>query len=311
MSTKIYIATILTLLVTLLIGSAGTNGVALASEQNPPVDAPISEKNKLVGQIVAVDSESMTLNTSLFGQVKIYFNDNTEILLTPAGTELTELENVTADRVNPKAIGMGDLAAGQWVIVYYVEIQGQFFAQTIILLDEVVEPDRVQFTGEITAIDLTNGTISLITSKQEVWTVQVDENVILFGEISSLSDLQVGMTITVHGQLMADGTILAKSISSGEPVPSPLFPFHGMITSVDLTAGLFTLQDMNSGEWVNIYVNEETLYFSEGEFVQSLADLQPGMEVKVRATLNPEGHYLAFQVKVLSTALIPVPDATH
>jgi len=99
------------------------------------------------------------------------------------------------------------------------------------------------------------------------------------GEISGFDNLEQGMRAVVRGELRGDGTLQAAQISAAlvEDLPQTV-RVTGEIRSVDASSFVLAAGD---GRSLSFEVVERTAFRSRDGSIQSLADLEPGMQALV------------------------------
>jgi hypothetical protein len=123
-------------------------------------------------------------------------------VMTDAGTRILDHDN--------QPIGLGDIPVGS-----FVEVEGSTQADGSVLASKIKledgedddDSDEVEFTGVISSITPP----SLVVDGRTVLTdgsTHIDGK----GDVHSLSDLSVGMTVEVEGTLQSDSSVLARRI---------------------------------------------------------------------------------------------------
>ncbi len=146
----------------------------------------------------------------------------------------------------------GNLANG-----IFVEIQGQIAGNTVLATQVDVQAPPVQATldqqGIVTALDMTQSTLTLNAedgaSYQVHWTNNVFVVPVKEGAKASLSQLMMGQQIEVHGQVQADGSLLADTLTfSGNPPSAPGkggLEVHGVVYSYNAALGIFYVNNLS------------------------------------------------------------------
>ena len=166
-----------------------------------------------------------------------------------------------------------DISTGDWVqVTGVVQADGILLAQRIRRLEAEGAP--FEFTGVVQAIEPEQWQISGIA-------------VTVNGRTEIKDDLAVGDVVKVEGQIMPDGTWLAREIKA-EDDDEAKFEFTGLVESVEpwLVAGISLVTD----EWTEI------------DTAVALGDL-----VRVEGIILPDGTWLAEEIKLLAD---PFDDET-
>jgi hypothetical protein len=136
---------------------------------------------------------------------------------------------------------------------------------------------RLRFAGDITGVDLDADTFSMRTRRGEGISFRVDGNTLYRGEVDSLNDLQEGMGAIVTARKLESG-LLAVSVVARQKLDK----YVGNVRSINEAAHTFTITS-RQGDEVTFVVTDDTRFRSRNGSVQSLADLKPGMIVRVSA----------------------------
>ena len=133
-------------------------------------------------------------------------------------------------------------------------------------------------------------TFLLTTLQGERLNFQVDENTIYMGQVSSLVDLQVGMSAVVRAQQLDDGSYLAVRLTARQK-PQVDVKTIGRVNGLE--ASSFTLRSRD-GQTHTFQVTPQTRFRGPG--LNGLRDLKLGIPVAVAAQDAGNGQYRALLV---------------
>ncbi len=251
------------------------NGVALAGEGSPQRDA-----QAVYGEIVAMGIGDFTVQNSEGEQI-VYLVDDS-----------TRFRSVTLE-----APGFDDLQEESKVAIFTRQGDGtNLIARMVILLPDEFDPDQwasIRVRGEITNVDTVASSFSVQTQDGEETTFFADEHTRFLGQVSNLSDLQMGWKVAVGGTENDDGSFLAKLVGRAELENND--SKAGTISEVNLTQGTFSLSTRQD-EDVNVTVDENTKFRSRDQQIQGLVDIEPNMVAVVIGEYQEDGSFLATQV---------------
>jgi len=253
------------------------SGVALAAE-----DAPQGRVQTVYGEIIAITDDSFTLQNQN-GDLFTYFVDETT--------------NYRSSEVDGP--GFTDLFVGGKISVFAPGNTEEYpTARLVIMLPEDFDPSEwsgARARGQVIEVNPDAGSFVVQTNSGEKQAFSVDDTTRFFGQLSSLSDLQVGWSVGVGAIENDDGSLLAKLIIGLNVQDSS---FHaGTITAVIPAAGTFTLQT-RQGEEMTIAVDENTNFNSRVGEIQGLVDLAPDMVAVVYGSSQDELVFMASRVIV-------------
>jgi hypothetical protein len=236
------------------------------------------------GEITAIDADRFTLQTGAGSLITILVDENTRYRDTQWNT-----------------LAFTDLQVGNWVTgSARYNAQGELVARVVILLPENFDPGQrlgKKARGHVIGVNLPAGTFTIHTGREENLEFSVNENTVFRGQVEGLEDVQPGMIALVAGITQPDGKLLAVAVSARVE----LVRHVGKVDQVDLPAASFTLRTLRSGE-TTFDVDAETRFLSPDGSVTSLADLTPGMVLRVRSQQIAAGKLLAREVIVVSVA---------
>ena len=240
------------------------------------------QENRGKGTVQSIDSDAKTFTIQTAdGEVNTYQVDENTVF---RGSK--EVESLSA------------LPLGRWVVVQ-ADPDDSLTAKFVLVMPENFDPNVTQAKrsgGMIQSVDVGNSAFTLQTREEEILTIKVDSNTSFLNRgdtITGLSDLQANMRAVVLTSQQEDGSYLAITVAVANPRPSR---YGGTITSVDASAGTFTLSSRN-GQAYTIKVDQNTRFRSKDNAITSLADLQPNMQALVMANQS-NGEYLAVMVLV-------------
>jgi hypothetical protein len=250
---------------------------ALKAGDRVQVKAVLLPDNSMYAQSVKLD-----LSASSNSSFKFYgFVEET-------GAESWRISSITV-QVTPATILSAGLAAGSFVEVEGRILNGQLLADKIALEDspktgETVTPGapgsgEVEFFGKIESIQ--NG-VYVIGGR----TVRTAAG----SEIKGM--LAVGMMVKVHATLQADGTYLAREIepAQGDDAGKTVTPGAPGSGEVEFFGKIESIQN---GVYV---IGGRTVRTAAGSEIKGM--LTVGMMVKVHATLQADGTYLAREIEL-------------
>lgn len=242
------------------------------AQEPSPIATPVPGRQVLVrGTITAIGEHTLTLNTERWGTLEVQVQDRTRFHVPGF---------VRAD--------MGDVRVGDHATVHgrWLEEGKSLEAQWVIIQG----PVQVRH-GIVRRIDVATRRLEVETHAGEVIAVEWTEHTRLYitGVISpTWSDLGVGYPVTVIGHFV-EGTFLAGRVVSHRPHRL----FHGTLQSVEGTTLVIQTRE---GELVRLRTNAQTRVRIVGRPKATLADLQAGDLVIVRAISQPDGTWLALTV---------------
>ncbi|MCJ7533732.1 MAG: DUF5666 domain-containing protein, partial [Anaerolineales bacterium] len=221
------------------------------------------QENRGKGTVQSIDSDAKTFTIQTAdGEVNIY-----------------QVDENTVFRSSKEVESLSALPLGRWVVVQ-ADPDDSLTAKFVLVMPENFDPNVTQAKrsgGMIQSVDVGNSAFTLQTREEEILTIKVDSNTSFLNRedtITGLSDLQVNMRAVVLTSQQEDGSSLAITVAVAKPRPSR---YGGTITSVDASAGTFTLSSRN-GQAYTIKVDQNTRFRSKDNAITSLADLQPNMQ---------------------------------
>jgi len=251
------------------------SGVVLAAEDTPQVRG-----QRIYGEIVAIADEGFTVQNQNGEQFTYLVDENTSF-------RSSEIEEP----------GIADLQVGAKVAVFAPgKVDENPTARLVILLPGEFDPSQwaeVRTRGKTMQVDLDANSFVVQTNSGEEQTLIVDETTRFFGQLSGLSDLQIGWEVAVGGVETDDGGLLARLVIAADVQNTKVHA--GTITEVIPAAGTFTLQTRQGEEWT-IAVDENTNYNSRAGEIEALDDLAPDMAAMVFGSPQEGGVFLATRV---------------
>lgn len=224
-------------------------------------------------------------------------NANTFSIQTADGVaKIYQVNESTIFRGSKEVESLSTLPLGRWGVVQ-ADPNDILTAKFILVMPENFNPNDSQAKrsgGTIQSVDAGNSSFTLQPRQGELLTIKVDRNTGFLNRgdtITSLSDLQANMRAVVLTSQQEDGSYLAITVAVAKPRPSR---YGGTITSVDASAGTFTLNDRN-GQAHTIKVDQNTRIRSKDNTITNLAGLQPNMQALVMSNQS-NGEYLAVMV---------------
>jgi hypothetical protein len=272
MLSKLRIATILTLIVTL-----GTVSVAFAQEDTP------EGTFRVAGEITQV----------VPGQ-------GTFTILTRHGTELTFATSDMTKFKSPDGSieDIHDLKKGMKALVIGKETDEDHPLALLVAagLPEDL-PERIRVLGHITSVNPDRNTFSIVTRDETAMTFAVGERTHYRGEgIDGLEDLQPEMGVLVVGVEREEGGLFALIVAAGNPDERPdRIRVAGQVTNVIPGQGTFTLKPRN-GDEITFQTNERTQFKSRDGSITELRDLKRGMIAAIIAVKQEDDLPLALLV---------------
>ncbi len=271
MSKKLLIPMIAVLVVALLAG-VWLTGDALAQGENP--QGRLRRARPALGQVTAVGENQFTVQTRN-GESRTFLID----------------ENTRIRSKDAKDLSFSDLQVGRWVGVVAPKDSGeQPIARLVVLLPEDFDPEQMQgVRGRVTEIDIAAQAFTLEKRQGEAVTLKVDENTRFTGEVTDLAGLEDGMLAGAVTREQENGDLLATLVRAGNPQDRRQNRQAGEVTSVDESAGQFTLRTLRNDKETTFAVDENTRFRSKDGKVESLKDLKTGMVALVVARPAEDG----------------------
>ncbi len=222
-----------------------------------------TEKNQAaVGQITSVDASSFTMQVRN-KEVTIFVTSDT-LFRNRDGTLAT----------------FADLEIDRWVAGTGTKNDdGNFVARRVIILPEDFEPANPNLTklgGEVDKINNGQNTFTITIRDGGSVTIAVDGRTRWMGPLTELKDLEKGMKVGVAAQEQADGTLLARAVTTRSN-ERELKRAVGKVTMIGTSS--LTIQTRD-GE-MTFPVTSDTRFESESGNVNSLNDLEVGQGVVV------------------------------
>ena len=188
------------------------SGTALAAEGDHP------ELLKARGEVIAVDPAA--------GKFRIENNDGTVLtFFVNEDTTFRGLDSLDEMQVGWKA----GVAARE-------DENGKLWAVLVIAGDR---SDILQTRGKVTDVNLSAGKFSIETPDGSVMRFFVDEKTRYGGQISSLDDLEEGMSAGVAYTEHSEGKLIAVGLIAGNA--PELIKAKGEVTAVDASLGKFEI----------------------------------------------------------------------
>ncbi|SHK21145.1 DUF5666 domain-containing protein [Rhodothermus profundi] len=227
------------------------------------VEQPDARELELVGHIEALGSDSLVV-----AGITIFVDANTRIE-DPWEQPLT----------------LADLKVGLLVKVEARQRDDGTYLALEIKIRKVFHP-VVEIEGPIEAL-----TDSTITVAGQVFRVRPGVHVLgPNGQVVSLTDLQVGQKVKVRGVVHPDGTYWAVRIRAKADQPDDAIELEGTIESLG--------PDSLVVAGVTVFVNANTQILAYDGTAITLADLQTGLIVEIKALQQPGVGLVAQQIKV-------------
>ncbi len=262
-------------------------GSALAAE-----DTPQGRGQNIYGVVIAIADDSFTLQNQ-DGKLFTYFVDDSTNFRSP------EIE----------APDFANLELGGKIAVFAPGSDEAYpAARLVILLPEDFDPSQwaeARTRGEVVSVDIEAGSFTLQANSGEEKSFWVDDSTRFFGQLSSLNDLQVGMSVGVGGVEAEDGEVLARLIVGANTQEAKLHA--GTIMVVTPAAGTFTLET-RQGDDLIIAVDENTIFNSRAGEIESLNDLTVDMVAMVYGSSQDDGVFLATRLVAGDTDDLPNYD---
>jgi hypothetical protein len=245
----------------------------------------LRRQRSVVGQVTAVSADSLSLLTARGDEVTFTVDERTRVRSRAGGD-----------------VSLDDVQVDDWVGVVPVKARllggsgEQPIARAIVLLPDDFDPANAKGgRGKVTTIDLAGNRFTIENPAGETLTVLVDDDTVYKGQVSALTDLQVGMTAGVIAEKQANGELMANTVRAGYPRVRRV----GAVTAVDGASGQFTLERRHDGVEITVTVDSKTRFRSKDGAVDALKDLQPGMTVAVQGQEQADGTILAGVVLAL------------
>jgi hypothetical protein len=288
MTKRLILPVIFVLILSLMVSSvayAADNATAQASSNpNPPIER---EGIPIIGLVTNIGTSQFTVQDR---------RGVDRVLLVTSTTRFAML--------NRSPVSFNNLQLYEWVLVTMTRTGEETIqAHSVILLPTNFNPSLIEqrSRGEVTSVDMTNNTFSILTIEGKNLTFMVNSDTDFLGNVHQLSNLQVGMDVLVGGMKISDmliATLVDARIS--------LVRYKGIITGVDLGSSTFTLQT-HAGDSVTFTVDGNTRFRSRNATVNSISNLSVGMSASVIARVRGDGSYLATEVVAASRVHTSAP----
>ncbi|MFQ5865310.1 MAG: DUF5666 domain-containing protein [bacterium] len=242
------------------------DGTLLATKIEVEDEVPAEDEIEVTGEIKEIDITNNLLVVSSFT------------------FSVDEMTVILDDR--KREISLGDLQVGVVVEVEAkVQPDGSFLATRIKIKDRL--KDKIEITGVIESLSLQDSTVVV-----NGLTFEVDESTLILGQKKNpipLSDLQPGLVVEIHAEILADGTFLATKIEVKKRDENEV-----EVTGTIETLGMDNL--MVSG--VTFFVDAATLVLDSNKNPINFADLVLDQIVEVKGIRRPDGTFLATKIEV-------------
>jgi hypothetical protein len=223
----------------------------------------------VLGQVTAIGQSQFTIKTR-------------------DGTQLTfKVDNTTLYRSKDQGeLAFSDLKIGNWVgVVNGRFLRARSLARVVVLLPEDFDLDQFEAVrGKVVSVNSGASQFTLEDIDGQDSVVTTDSETIFRGQVTSLTDLKVGMQAGVVSKASEGDGFVARIVRAGDPV-GILF---GEITGVNQAVGSFTLKPQSTGQNLTVSVNEVTRFRSKDDQLNGLEDLRTGMFAIV-VTKSPVG----------------------
>ncbi len=166
-------------------------------------------------------------------------------------------------------------------------LDGKLWAVLVIAGDR---SDILQARGKVTDVNLSAGKFSIQTPDGSVMRFFADENTRYGGQVSSLDDLEEGMSAGVAYTEHSEGKLVAVGVIAGNA--PELIKAKGEVTAVDVNLGKFEIVTAD-GSRMRFFVDEKTRY--QGQ-LSGLGELQVGWQAGVAAKEGEDGKLTAVLV---------------
>lgn len=208
------------------------------------------------------------------------------LTLTVAGvTVVTNAE--TKFYLRGGAVTFAALELGQRVHVKGTTTDAGLLAAVVTVQNTNVGVGSIEFTAVIASKSGTNPNLTLLIGTYTV-TTNANTSVRRKGDEQAPSALQVGMTVTVVGQLQTDGSVIAKAIHIEGDAVGGLFEMEGSVGNLTGTCATSVSFKVSGYQ---ITTNALTV------FVPNCAALSNGSKVIVNGTVQAGGSILATRVE--------------
>jgi hypothetical protein len=249
------------ILILVIVAATLFGGIAYAAERRPPTR---EKRSPGIGKVVDVQDDYI-LDTLRNGtEIKLFLDEHTRLHFHDGSIASFE-----------------DVQSGMWVGSSAIRIScDNWLAREILLFPSGYEPpeNAVHFRGRVIELELEEGGFTIKSQNGSIVFVKINADTWFLGQVQSLDDIEVGMIANIHGYETEQGTITAHTLC----VKYTSFRVGGLINGIDRMENTLTLEKRN-GDLEEIYVDEETMFRSRDESIQSLSDLSEGMAALVRA----------------------------
>jgi cytochrome c-type biogenesis protein CcmE len=194
---------------------------------------------------------------------------------TGSGVQRVEIERNTAFTRNGLPAGAGDLAVGETVTVKGRLERRELEARSVAIHSSVTLSGRIE---SIAPPALTVGGTTVVTSAATAITIG--------GAPGTLAGLSIGQQVTVSGELQADGTVLAASITA--------------VSSVTLSGPVESIAPPALTVAGTSVVTSAATVSTIGGAPGTLAGLSIGQQVTVTGDLQADGTVLAASITAVS-----------
>jgi hypothetical protein len=150
---------------------------------------------------------------------------------------------------------------------------------------------RIGLRGEITSVNLADGSFSLQTPRGEDLTLLTDGRTKFRGSVDEFADLAVGMPAAVMALRQDQGRLLALQVLVHDELDR-VKRYGGKVAAIDLAGETLTLETPNEGE-LGFTVDEQTRY--QGA-VEGFGDLSHGQAVIILGASLDDGSLKALLI---------------
>lgn len=284
MKAKLSLSIIVVIVVSLLVYGAG---LAAEDVSNPEISTGVRGLLKY-GEITEIGSETFSIKIRDGGIYTYLVDGDTRFRI--------------RDNDEPR---LSDLEPSSFVIVAAKVDGDELVARIVAIVPEDINPAKwfgVRARGEVVDVDSEAGKVTVLKPTGEKIVFDIDPKTRFLGAASSLGELEIGWYVGVAAGEKTDGSFTVLILTSTENLRH--VRKTGIVSEIDLDSESVSISAHN-GDEVNFNVNSDTNYYSRGNQVEGLSDLEVDMVVVIVARFQTDGSYLATQIAAANAEDLP------
>ncbi len=135
-------------------------------------------------------------------------------------------------------------------------------ARLVVILPEDFDPTQFEGArGKVVEVNPSASQFTLEKRDGQETVVTTDAETVFRGQATSLADIKEGMLAGVISKESEGDGLVARIVRAGNPIGINF----GEISSVNTSAGTFTLKTQRSGQELTVEVDEQTRFRSRGD----------------------------------------------